>query len=219
MELRRILDAQRKRAHEVRELTELPSNVALSRMFRDRDRQIAEAKQEAELRLHDADARLVEVNLKDAEIQAKDAEIQVKDAEIQTKDAEIQTKDSEIRMLLAELQQRLADVNAKEAEIAAKEAEIAAKDAEIRGVHEEAAARLALLTESDRLVQELGEALRAKEAEAEEVRTQIAAAHYTDSESLQMQLEVLMQAAQERLEALESVTAALQELNAQLGRG
>lgn len=195
-DLRKILERERAGEKKLRAALESLSvsgsqslNAALAGALEERDRQMADLQRETDARLAEVEDIKKEANLREQEAEEK---------------AE------EIRAIKKEADHRL-----EELQVAISEAE----------------QRQALLVRSNAAVETLDAALKTRNAEVESLREQLALlqaqqsppsgdAHvlglHAQIESLQMQLQVVTQAAEERLIALQSNVAAVHELRRQL---
>jgi chromosome segregation ATPase len=215
-ELRDLLAAQRHRDKELqlqlRKLAKLPSqslNDAFASVLEERDRRLAELQREADQRLAELEETKTE-----ADTRLKSADHRL--AELNRAGAESER----LRAHAENLQQLLEKSND-----AVERTDVALKEITAEAKHREE-----LLIQSTRTVEELDAALRAKSDEVSALQGQIAAlgsqapnaedarvlSLQAQVESLRTQLDIMSQAAQERLVALESNAQAVQDLRAKL---
>ncbi|HET9393753.1 MAG TPA: hypothetical protein VFO29_09595 [Candidatus Rubrimentiphilum sp.] len=218
-ELRDILARQRRRDKEMRaqlqKLAKLPSgnlSDAFASALEERDRRLAELQREADQRLAELEETKTEA---DTRLRSADRRLQ------QLNDAVAESE--RLRAHAENLQQLLERSNDA----------VERTDKALKEITVEAQRRETLLVESNQMIAQLDAALRAKDADLAVSQSQAAelnallhasadtqvAALLAQIESLQTQLQIMTQAAQERLVALESNAQAVRDLQARLASG
>jgi len=218
-DLRKILKRERAREKELRAAIEPLSSggpqtlsAAFAGALEERDRRMVELQREADQRLAELEETKIEA---DTRLKSADKRLAMLNEAV--------AESERLRAHADNLQQLLERSNAAVENL----------DKALKEITAEAQRREELLVQSNQMVEQLDSALRARDQALETSQRQAAelsallhasadaqvTALLGQVESLQTQLEIMTQAAQERLVALESNAQAVQELQARLASG